>query len=51
MYVTQDGSKVYPSRLVWNEESGDFYAEFSTEAEKDDAGSVSLALFKEADGI
>jgi hypothetical protein len=51
MYETQHGGKISPSRLVWNDESGDFYIEFPSEAEKDDGGSVSLVLFKEADGI
>jgi hypothetical protein len=51
IYVTQLGSKVYPSRLVWSDASGDFYAEFSFETKKDRSGAISLTLFKEADGI
>jgi hypothetical protein len=51
IYVTQLGNKVYPSRLVWSDASGDFYAEFSWETKKDPSGAISLALFKEADGI
>ncbi len=51
LYVTQDGDRISPSRVAWNDETGEFYIECPYEVSNDNCGAISLALFKEADGV
>jgi hypothetical protein len=49
--VISGGETISPSRLEWDDETGEFYAEFSFAEPEGESGEVSLALVKEADGI
>jgi len=51
LYSVSRGRTVSPSRSAWNDETGDFYAEFPVAGLEEKEGEISIALIKEADGL